>query len=774
MRVLLRLRAILLVIALFFLAVELRLGHLQFKMHEFWEREAEATQQGGRVIPFQRGAIVDRAGRRIAASSTVHSLQFVPTDFRKKTPLGALAGSLKLLFRETHGGDTVPPGIRDLIARPDDWVKRVLDLTDADVETLTTDARGDILFYMRVLLRMTEPAFRDARAAAKGLNATFGELVPGARAQVVKDIRDHARALVELERAINVESGALIAAIETEVANIDGEVATALAKETIEATDPNERAFKIARAERLIRKDYESRERALADSIPYPAVCLVNVVPERYQGFDVSDVDRRYYAPEYKDLAPDLVGWVGPPTEELVAVTERDRLRLRELTSRSPEDIDTDAAEAIDLLRKRLRETDYLGEEEQGRTGLEGLLEPVLRGRRGWRLVEQDRARNDTKLLDRVPPENGLDVKLTLDAEMQRAAERVLDDVKHPGAIAIIDPNDGAILCLASWPRAPRDRIRKDYDDLIKDKDHPLSNRCYRPPGNPPPPGSVFKIVVTAAGLESGAISTGTTFTCNYSLPVDSKNTLHCDSRIGHGSIDLATAFQKSCNVWYYQAGAAIGFDGMRRMAEALGFGHPTGFGDPELLGLGPTSVGLGEIGCRLNKEPLSKPYTMRSAIGQAAFDDMTPLQVAIMPAAVANGGKAVHPFLIDTIGGQRARRDEPTPLHWKTTTVQVLKDCMISVCEPGGTAGPGASGARKDLDLRPWKVAGKTGTAQVALPGSKQLAADSAWFAGFLPHDRPKLSFAVYFENVGQHGGDFSGPVLQTLLEQPEMEKYR
>lgn len=771
MRVLLRLRVILTVIAMFFIAVEGRLAHLQFKMHEFWEREAESTQQGGREIPFQRGAIVDHQGRRIAASSTVHSLRFVANDFRKKTPIGELSGALRLILRETSGGDIVTPGIRDLLARPEDWTKRILDLTDTDVDALPQEISKDFQFYVRSLLHLTDAAFREARAQAKGLNAALGDLVPGSRARVAREIRDHGRALIELERAIDAKPGALIAAIESENADIDAQVADALAKESADTPE------KAVRAERRIRTDLESRDRTIADAIPYPAVCLVNVVPERYQGFEVSDLDRRYYAPEYQDLSPVLFGWVGPPTEETVSLTERDRLRLRELTSRPASEIDTDAAEAIDILRSRLRETDYMPDEEQGRAGLEGLLEPVLRGRRGWRLVEQDRARNDTKLLERVPPQNGLDVRITIDAAVQCAAERVLDRVRHPGAIVLIDPNDGAIRCLASWPSATREGVRRDYESLVKDKSSPLANRCYHPPGNPPAPGSVFKIVVTAAGLEAGVISPNTTFTCNYSLVVDSKNTLHCDSRIGHGTLDLESAFQKSCNVWFYQAGGVIGFDGLRRTAESLGFGKPTGFGDPDLLGLGPTSVGLGELGCRLNKEQISRVYTMRSAIGQAAFDDMTPLQVAILPCAVANGGKAVHPWLIDAIGGERAPHDEPTPLGWKASTVATLRECMIKVCEPGGTAGPPSDpkSARAGLDLRPYKVAGKTGTAQVAARGSStRMDPEHAWFAGYLPYDRPKLAFAVYFENVGQHGGDFSAPVLQSLLEQPELEPYR
>ncbi|MBI4878899.1 MAG: penicillin-binding protein 2 [Planctomycetes bacterium] len=743
---LIRLRVLVWIIAALFAVVEGRLVLLQFVTRDFWESEARSSRTGGRAVPFQRGSLLDRYGRPLAEGETVHQLTFVFQEFRRETPVGQLLGAGRILL-DAAGQAERPMTVSALASRPDEWVSFVLATSEEQIERLPSYVREDLEFYLRRLLDLEAKDFRAARKEQADKAAPAHALVEDSLARVEEAARRQLGAIADLAQAIETSPAEFIDLIDEEIAEIAAAVQRALAG----SPDPES-----VKQQRAVQKDYESRQRVLERSVTYRAVYLVSLVPERYRGFEIRDVQRRSYPEEFENVSPTLLGWVGFPTDEVLKVAEDDWLLFQELRSRPPEEIDVETAEHIDWLKLQIRHVDYTADEEQGVTGLEGLLEPVLRGRRGWQIVEQDSAKRDTRLLEMTPPIHGLDVRLTLDVELQLACQRVLEQGRQEGAIVLLDPRDGAIRALATWPSPTRQEIKKEYSRLIADASHPLSHRAFRPPGNPPPPGSVFKVVAAAAALESGRVNAGTAFTCDKYLAVG-RTQLKCMG--SHGTVTITTALEKSCNIFFYRLAGVVGLEPIAVMARRFGCGEASGFGDPARLGLPAGAVSIGEMACPLQAGS-GVTFAMRTAIGHAAIDDVTPLQVAALMAPLANGGLRVRPWLIDTIGGERAPREAPASIGLSANTLSLIRQGMIAVAETG-TAHP-----RDGTDLRPYRVAAKTGTPQAE--GEK----DHAWIAGYFPHDDPRLAFAIFLENVGVGGGAACTPVLGALLAQPEFEE--
>jgi cell division protein FtsI/penicillin-binding protein 2 len=753
--ILVRLRVLTWVFLLLLVAVDVRLAHLQFVASDFWRSEAAVTRTDGEAVAFRRGALLDRFGRPLAFGEIDQTLEIVYFDFRRETAIGRLHAGSKLRH-EVMGRPGVAPRIRDVVARPAEFAAALLDESEASIAPLPRRVRDDYGFYVRSLLELSPDEYRAARARLAP-DAGYRGLVEDATAKIAAAVLAQAQALADLAAATGLASGELLALIESKVDDVERRIAEAIESSPTPADARQLLAF---------RRDYENRRQLLVRGIPYGAVFLVNMRPEQYLGIEVFDVDARRYAQKYEGLSPALIGWVGDTTPEICATTRRHELRLRELDALDPEQIDDETAAEIERLRNLIRHEDYLPDEQFGVAGLEAALEPALRGVRGFKRVTRDRAGVDRELIDQRPSIPGQDVTLALDAELQLAAERVLDRFHHPSAIVLLDPSDGAIRALASYPNPRREEIRRDYAQLAADPDQPLFQRAYRMPGNPPPPGSIFKLIAAAAGLEKGVMSEFTTQVCEQLYPVGNR-TMKCLHR--HGSIDLKTALAKSCNIFFYKEAAAVGLDEMQDMARRFGYGTPSGFGDPETLGLQGVARSIGEHAYPFQTGH-GVGFTLQTAIGHGAVDDITPLQLATLIAPFANGGSRVRPYLVDRIGANPAPRTPPQPLGLKPWTIDVVRRAMQLVAEPGGTVGP-----TEGIDLRPFKVAGKTGTPQsVENRGGKSVEVDHAWFAGYFPYDRPKLAFAIYAEARTGGGGRTGRPILYDLLTQPESEPYR
>jgi penicillin-binding protein 2 len=407
-------------------------------------------------------------------------------------------------------------------------------------------------------------------------------------------------------------------------------------------------------------------------------------------------------------------------------------------------------AEELDAWRRR----GYRGDEWVGRMGLEAWGEPYLAGTHGGRLWIQPPRPEDgpSRLLAERPFTPGRPITTTLDRELQARVEEIFGD--RTGAVVVMDPRNGDILAMVSRPA---------FD--------PNALFGPNPPPPPPgaflnratqglyPPGSIFKIVVMAAALTHGFTARSAFQDPGYWDGLGPGYRKWCWLRTGHGMVDLPTALTVSCNVAFYQLGFALHQqdpDLLPRMARAFGLGAPTGIrGVPEEAGLVPDAAWRAQQGGR----PWSVGDAVNMSIGQSDLL-VTPLQIARMLAAVANGGILYRPRLVQRIGPAPGVPEETFPpeiqgrLPVPEEALAVIREGLVGVTtHPRGTATWVFRGM-------PFAVAGKTGTAETA-PGRPP----HAWFACYAPADRPERVVVVIVENGGQ-GSAVAAPIARQILE--------
>lgn len=385
-----------------------------------------------------------------------------------------------------------------------------------------------------------------------------------------------------------------------------------------------------------------------------------------------------------------------------------------------------------------------------GTTGLERAENSLLSG--------DDEALFFNRVKDTLTGQDpsGAAVEMTIDPEAQKAAWEGLGDQR--GAAVALDPKTGKILAMVSSPGwDPNDMASHDsgeaqaaYSDLLEDDTDPLYNRAIG--GNLYPPGSTFKLVTTAAALESGDYEPETEM---YSpVTLDLPLTTATISNSGHevcGPNDTATlqhALAHSCNTTFAQLGMDLGQETMQTQAEKFGFGRSFDM---------PLSVTASSFPADMND-----PQLAQASIGQ--FEDRaTPLQIAMISAAIANDGEEMTPQLINRVVDAQSLDliEEPSPQKFSDPiskdTANKLTEMMTEVVE----SGTGTAAQIDGID-----VAGKTGTAQHA-----EGAAPHAWFTGFAPADDPEVAVAVVVEDGGNagseaYGGSVSGPIAKSMME--------
>jgi penicillin-binding protein 2 len=289
-----------------------------------------------------------------------------------------------------------------------------------------------------------------------------------------------------------------------------------------------------------------------------------------------------------------------------------------------------------------------------GQTGLERLLDEHLRGRDGGERIEVDALGRSVQLMQREEPRPGAQVITTVDRRVQEVAERAM--AGRSGSVVVLDPKSGDILALTSSPAFGLDTFAGNMDRdawvrLVKDPAHPLLNRSLQ---GQYPPGSVFKMIVTAAGLQEGSLTPMDRVYCNGEYTSGTRTWKDWKPG-GHGHVDLRGAVVQSCDVFFYQHGLKVGPEAIARYARAFGLGSPTGVDLPgEKSGLVPSPEGRRERG-----RPWHSGDTLNMSIGQGALL-VTPLQVARLTAAIANGGVLWKPRLIQRV--ERPTASSPTP----------------------------------------------------------------------------------------------------------------
>ncbi len=394
-----------------------------------------------------------------------------------------------------------------------------------------------------------------------------------------------------------------------------------------------------------------------------------------------------------------------------------------------------------------------------GKTGLERQYERDLRGARGLSQTHYDAAgrRVATTIVHPFVP--GRDLKLTIDARFQQRVEAVLGaTVRHlqrqngeaqGGAVVVVDVRSGAVLAMASLPEYDPNLFAKGisasaYASLLKDRAYPLLNRCI---DSAYPPGSTFKLVTGSASLEEGLCSAGTVFQCNGAFEVAGQ-TFHCFVRSGHGAIGFIESISQSCDVVFYELGHRLGIERLVRYARAFGVGAKTGIDLPdEDPGLLPTPA--------WKKKALHQPWfagdTVNLAIGQG-YLSATPLQMAMVTAAVANGGTLWRPYLVQGEGPHRVGR---VPVS--ASDLAAVREGMRGAV----THGTATAGNSKRIAL-----AGKTGTAENAPTADNPHGRNHAWFVGFAPYDHPEVAVAVVLEKSGGMGGQVAAPIARAAVE--------
>ncbi len=398
----------------------------------------------------------------------------------------------------------------------------------------------------------------------------------------------------------------------------------------------------------------------------------------------------------------------------------------------------------------------YYLPEMAGRSGVEKRLDGVLRANTGGKLeIQVDVAGFKFDEVSRRAPGKGSDVVLALDARIQRAAEATLEGQR--GAVVVVDPRNGDVLALASSPAYDPNAFVPSipsvvWNRLLRDEGRPLFNRAT---GGEYAPGSTFKPITLLAALQSGKVDPGTRYSCPGHFDLGAAR-FRCWQHWGHGSLDLQSAIRYSCNVYLFHAALACGPEAVQAMARACGLGRRTEISlDFERPGLVPDAAWKREA----RHDNWRDGDTCNLSIGQGALL-VTPLQMAMYAATLANGGELWRPRLVRQIVAADGSPQEIAPARatggpdWETGHIRVVRDGMRdAVNQPDGSG--------KRAALPNVVVAAKTGTAEYGIKGAGR---KMTWMIAFAPFDEPRYALALLVED-GLSGGTTAAPRVQQLL---------
>jgi penicillin-binding protein 2 len=399
-----------------------------------------------------------------------------------------------------------------------------------------------------------------------------------------------------------------------------------------------------------------------------------------------------------------------------------------------------------------------------GRSGVEHTYNHVLMGQNGQRNAIVNSRGREVGRLSETPPRAGEKLQLTIDLDLQIAAEEALEG--HNGAIVALDPRTGEVLAMASRPTFDPNHFAvrisaKEWNALITDPAKPLLNKAIQAQLAP---GSVFKIILAAAGAQEG-ITDDLAVNCGGGKNFYGRF-FKCHAVHG-GGVELSRAIFQSCDTYFYTLGERLGIDRISKYAQAFGLGKKTGIDLPqEVSGVMPSE----EWKIRNYKQKWYAGETISVSIGQGAVTT-TPVQLARAIGAIAMGGVMHRPHVVAFAELQRLKLEVPEETERKTEIAlhqagwERITDAMTNVVQPGGTA---ASARLEGIDF-----GGKTGTAQViSLEARAKLSGhkykDNGWFVGVSPRRNPEIVVAVLVEQ-GEHGylaGRLTAQVVKAYVE--------
>lgn len=460
----------------------------------------------------------------------------------------------------------------------------------------------------------------------------------------------------------------------------------------------------------------------------------------QFPGFEVVPAYKRYYP--YGDLTGHVLGYIN-------SINKKD---LQTLDSR-----------------------EYSGTTKIGRTGIEKEYEAVLHGQAGFRQAEVSRTGKVIRVLEQIDPIPGDDLHLSLDLRLQQIIRDRLEKETYDGAGVAIDPRNGEVLAMFSNPSFNANLFvdgisHKDYDRLRNSSRKNLFNRALN--GNYPP-ASVIKPMMVLAALHHYIVTPDIEINCggSYRIPdYDQTKKFYCWKRSGHGEMNAKSSIVQSCDVYYYNVGKDLGIARIHEYLSQFGLGEKTGIDLPnESTGILPNR--------EWKKQRYNKPWfigdTINASIGQG-YMITTPLQMAYFTAILAARGKRHRPHFVtrvhNPISGKITQLQprmqtvlQRNPNAWKT-----IAQSMVEVME-----GRQGTARKVTVDL-PFKIAGKTGTAQVvSLPKGKRLEKeeiakehrDNSVFITYAPADNPVIAMALVLENAGG-GSETAAPIAISILE--------
>ncbi len=470
-----------------------------------------------------------------------------------------------------------------------------------------------------------------------------------------------------------------------------------------------------------------------AEDVPTEIVSAIMENSSKYPGVDTESVSYREYSD--KTSFSHILGVVGSIS------AEEYELESKKLSEKLSDD--TLTATQIKVLKNNA----YSLNDSYGKSGIEATMESYLRGVNG---IKTTTTNSDGTVTEDYlsKPQQGNTVVTTIDSELQKVAaqalQEMLADNKNSsyfgtaGAMVVLNCKTGAVLANVSLPTYDITRYFTDYDKLAADTESPLWNRGVQ---SAYAPGSTMKPAIAIAALEEETADINTTCYCGGTYVLEDQ-TFKCLQ--SHGYLNVTSALEKSCNIYFFEMGKMLGIDKMNKYCSLLGLGQKTGIELPEAEGV---------LASVANKEAVGQVWnpgdTVQAAIGQS--DNLfTPLQLANYCATIANGGTRYKPYIIKSVlsadMSEVIYETEPQVLNTinvSEKTLKIVKQGMRQVIENGGS-----SYYFKDCIV---EAAGKTGTSQLKRTTESGVTMDcnNGFFISFAPYDDPEIAIAIVAENA-------------------------
>ncbi|MFH0774444.1 MAG: penicillin-binding protein 2 [bacterium] len=393
----------------------------------------------------------------------------------------------------------------------------------------------------------------------------------------------------------------------------------------------------------------------------------------------------------------------------------------------------------------------YSKNELIGKTGIEKYYEEDLRGKGGGEQVETDANGRMTRTLGKKLSVSGANLYLTIDVKIQRIAENALGE--NAGSVVVLNVRDGAILALVSKPDFDpnyftRPLTAKEARSLFQSPYRPMFNRVIQAQYSP---GSLFKMVDAYVGLEKGIIDPRESFECKGRFKIGNRN-FSCFEGHNHGNVNLISGLALSCNIYFYKLGLKIGAEQLIDSAGRFGLGKKTGIDLPsEKKGYIPTPTWKEKI----FKTKWYQGDTANLSIGQG-YLLVTPIQMSVLTAAIANGGKVFRPYIVSKIEYPDRRIERKRPVIQRTVSISPRAKKMLDE----GLSGVVEYGTGQMAKIDGVHIAGKTGTVQ------NSFGKDHAWFVCYAPLPNPEVAIAVLMEYGGQGGVD-AAPIAREILSE-------